>query len=463
MSKTTFTGYVPSLKAKHKATITEGKAIESKGGSIRYTIQGLYDGRKTFPKTVTKADFEGVYGFDAKAAEAVVIMGKKEGKRGMEYIGHKIGDTDKTGFTPDIILPTGKGGQKIGSPHIILSTGKGGQKIGSFDKLKEHLDNYNADTVGSPSPASVEPPAPSDTPFPQEPSNENFSAEVKEAFLGFGKDDDEEEEEEEKPKEQEFTVVLQEGDRLELTDIEEEDEVDSTQEEEDNGEDEAKDEKEAENTCGWDECEGQDYCLHDAGFGNCSKCGEKRGLQELFVEDDVGTCDYCLIPKRYDGEKYKTVLGACPVCRGEDGHIGCDFCDLGYCQGCFDEHIEDGEANGYDCDMEALKGKEGWGAEYKAVSAKITRPVKEEEKEEEEEEGMSTLTKVGLGAAALAVGVAVFGAEGVCVCGIDCVCDCGCAESGVCNCGESCPCDCGCGVNHWLKNPIGFPMAMEGH
>ena len=110
MPKTTFTGYVPSLKAKHKATITNGKAMESKGGSIRYTIQGEYEGRKTLPKTVTKADFEGIYGFDAKAAEDAVMA-------------------------------------------------------------------LNADTVGEPTPASVEPPAPSEKPFPQEPSNENFSAE----------------------------------------------------------------------------------------------------------------------------------------------------------------------------------------------------------------------------------------------------------------------------------------------
>ena len=72
MSKTTFLGYVPSLKEKHEATIVEGKAIESKGGSIRYTLRGEYEGRKTLPKTVSKADFEGIYGFDAKAAETEV-------------------------------------------------------------------------------------------------------------------------------------------------------------------------------------------------------------------------------------------------------------------------------------------------------------------------------------------------------------------------------------------------------
>ena len=49
---------------------------------------------------------------------------------------------------------------------------------------------------------------------------------------------------------------------------------------------------------------------------------------------------------------------------------------------------------------------------YEAVTAKVTRPVKEEPKEEEDEEGMSTLMKVGLGVGALAVGAAILGAEG---------------------------------------------------
>ena len=184
-------GYVPSLKEKHESKIVGSKAIESKGGSIRYTLQGEYEGRKTLPKTVSKADFEGVYGFDAKAAE------------------------------------------------------------------------------------------------------------VKEAF-GFGKEDEEEAE----PKTQEFTVVMQEGDKLELTDIE-----DDEPKEEDN---DSNEEKEAE----WNQ----------------------------------------------DGEN--TLDG---------GYTG--------------------------------------NAEYEAVSAKVTRPVKEEE-EEETEEGLSTLAKVGIGLGALAVGALVLGAEG---------------------------------------------------
>ena len=47
MTKTTFLGYVPSLKSKHEATIVNGRAMKSKGGSIRYLLEGEYDGRKT--------------------------------------------------------------------------------------------------------------------------------------------------------------------------------------------------------------------------------------------------------------------------------------------------------------------------------------------------------------------------------------------------------------------------------
>ena len=287
MTKTTFLGYVPSLKSKHEATIVNGRAMKSKGGSIRYLLEGEYDGRKTLPKTVSKEDFVKVYGFDAKEAEAVIISGTKGDKRESRL--HIVGDKDGDGFTPKEIRDFDT--NKLTPMETKIS--------------KRVSDNYDADTVGSPSPASVEPPAPSEKPFPQEPSNENFSAEdeeevweyhvyvsdsptddifivddardfgtqegaikaahevskdkrgkgkmvyvvaeeremdieeviyrideegdvlnaeteVKEALGLFGKKDEKEEKEE--PKTQEFTVVLQEGDKLELTDIEEEDE-----------------------------------------------------------------------------------------------------------------------------------------------------------------------------------------------------------------------------------------------
>ena len=130
----------------------------------------------------------------------------------------------------------------------------------------------------------------------------------------FG-DKDEEEAEPEEPKTQEFTVVLQEGDKLELTDIEGNEETGDDTKGENSDEDSENEEKAAEKNCG---C-GQDPCIT-------------------------------------------------------------------------------------------------YGAEYEAVQAKVTRPVKEEEKEEvkDDEEGsvdLGTIATVGaIGLGALAIG-SMFGAE----------------------------------------------------
>ena len=77
---------------------------------------------------------------------------------------HIVGDKDGDGFTPKEIRDFDT--NKLTPMETKIS--------------KRVSDNYDADTVGSPSPASVEPPAPSEKPFPQEPSNENFSAEDEE-------------------------------------------------------------------------------------------------------------------------------------------------------------------------------------------------------------------------------------------------------------------------------------------
>ncbi len=230
MTKATFTGYFPKLKAHREATVKSGKAINPKG-SIRYQIKGeCMDDEKglciSLPKMVTREDFEKVYGFDAKAAEAVIIQGKK-GKEDAVQL-HIVGIEDNTDFTPEKIVP-------------IKTMNEYGHKKLTKEIMGGHATKSNhADTVGSPSPADVEPPAPSEKPFPQEPSNENFSAEteVKEAFGLFG-DKDEEKEEEKEPETQEFTVVLQEGDKLELTDVEET----ADAKDEDEGADEENEEK----------------------------------------------------------------------------------------------------------------------------------------------------------------------------------------------------------------------------
>ena len=412
MTKTTFLGYVPSLKSKHEATIVNGRAMKSKGGSIRYLLEGEYDGRKTLPKTVSKEDFVKVYGFDAKEAESVVILGKNEDSDEGVMLGHAVGKEDKTGFTPTKIA-TG------GSVALI-----------------EQTDNHQAETVvGSPSPADVEPPAPSEKPFPQEPSNENFSAdyqtpaysdesityydslskdeleaieqeiglsgkiavlnhitkhklydesEVKEALGLFGKKEEEEKEESDEPKTQEFTVVLQEGDKLELTDIpeEKEEEVSEENEEEQAAPDDENTEKEAESpktrtfvvssvdyeTDGEEVDLPQDFTFVldiDGPFG----IGDTTDMQEIADEivDDISD---------------------------ETGFLVSGFY--------FQEKMPDGTL--VDLDAET----------YEAVQAKVTRPVKEDENEDEEEsdeEGLSTGAKVALGVGALAAGVALFGAE----------------------------------------------------
>ncbi len=311
MTKATFTGYFPKLKAHREATVKSGKAINPKG-SIRYQIKGeCMDDEKglciSLPKMVTREDFENVYGFDAKEAESAIILGDDKEGNPVGYI-HVVGYEDKRGVTPTEI-------------HTGTSELSPKEMVKALGGIEGDFDDKEADTVGNPSPADVEPPAPSEKPFPQEPSNENFSAEidsdielklhpdvnmwdedgegldiseekekkiiedfrdemdeevaerindedyeldldeedyekyggadgnfiidveavvpeVKEAFGLFG-DKDEEEAEPEEPKTQEFTVVLQEGDKLELTDVEET----ADTKDEDEGADEENEEK----------------------------------------------------------------------------------------------------------------------------------------------------------------------------------------------------------------------------
>jgi len=575
-----FLGYVPSLKEKHEATIVEGKAIVSKGGSIRYTLRGEYNGRKTLPKTVSKADFEGVYGFDAKAAESVIILGfTEDGEQKVK--GHMIGKKEKDGFIPEHIQPI----EHNLSQHKNLSGFNFTNHAESYeddgwhedmtdaeleqmldeqmDAMKQYklrpckvcgsifigpedpsegmliacddcgsefniggettLDAKDADTVGSPSPASVEPPAPSDTPFPQEPSNENFSAdvemvqcedpscdemmgideglsyggfsyceycydqvmmderqndveddydvEVKEAF-GFGKDDAEPEEE--KPKEQEFTVVLQEGDKLELTDIEEDDTEVGEPKEEDNTEDEENEEKEAE----MDDCFTDEELLHNARIDieRQIKNGTMYAIGGEPEPFDDGENFYTIVnlyaQYHKDEDKAEKILWEMfreeyPQYLGtEQGKLNAEheegtrtfkITDIWYdtydeeaegMQGIKPFHDKHGYKQSHDqpdpSEMTIILDEdEGWGdrdldmelgdaisdesgfcvyhynwdevkeaENYEAVSAKVTRPVKEEEDEESEDgEGMSTLAKVGLGVGALAVGAAILGAE----------------------------------------------------
>ena len=426
MTKTTFLGYVPSLKSKHEATIVNGRAMKSKGGSIRYLLEGEYDGRKTLPKTVSKEDFVKVYGFDAKEAEAVIVSGSKGGEPIVRA--HKIGQEEKDGFIPSAIAPIMKPQEDIPEDG------------------KEFYENH-ADTVGSPSPADVEPPAPSEKPFPQEPSNENFSAdyqtpaysdesityydslskdeleaieqeiglsgkiavlnhitkhklydesEVKEALGLFGKKEEEEEKEEsDEPKTQEFTVVLQEGDKLELTDIEEEE-----NEEEQAAPDDENTEKEPETVENEEKEADEDmvertFFITDAWYDTYDETDEdsfedqygyKQSDEQPKFEDDDLTLTIDAYPQEGYGELSDSLADALSNSTGF-GVYHFDFVEI----------MPDGSKK-----------------VLEAVQAKVTRPVKEDETEDEEEsdeEGLSTGAKVALGVGALAAGVALFGAE----------------------------------------------------
>ena len=66
MRMATMRMYCPSLKKNVKATITDGKQVASKGGSLRNILYGEYEGRKCLPKTV-KAEVFAQHGFAAES------------------------------------------------------------------------------------------------------------------------------------------------------------------------------------------------------------------------------------------------------------------------------------------------------------------------------------------------------------------------------------------------------------
>lgn len=179
--------YCPSLKKKVEATIVDGKYVTSKGGSKRRVLYGEYNGKKCLPKTV-KADVFAEYGFSAEeslvgspsppsplddAPEAVYIKGNKDhnGVKNPQAIYHQVGKEDEEGFETTEIIPIEN---KEDASRVIS------REMHKDGRIIHNVLPKRADTVGNPSPASVEPPAPSETPFPQEPSNENFSAECEE-------------------------------------------------------------------------------------------------------------------------------------------------------------------------------------------------------------------------------------------------------------------------------------------
>ena len=82
MNMTTMRMYCPSLKENVEATITDGKQVASKGGSLRNIIYGEFEGRKCLPKTV-KADVFAQHGF---AAEYEDVMKDIENLSDDDYV-----------------------------------------------------------------------------------------------------------------------------------------------------------------------------------------------------------------------------------------------------------------------------------------------------------------------------------------------------------------------------------------
>ena len=96
--------YCPSLKKNVEATITDGKRVASKGGSLRNILYGEYEGRKCLPKTV-KAEVFAQHGFAAEfhlkedftegIDDDMIAIHNEKGKRvGMVSVENAGGDDD---------------------------------------------------------------------------------------------------------------------------------------------------------------------------------------------------------------------------------------------------------------------------------------------------------------------------------------------------------------------------------
>lgn len=131
MNMTTMRMYCPSLKENVEATITDGKQVASKGGSLRNIIYGEFEGKKCLPKTV-KADVFAQHGFKA---ESVIIHGEKEGRK-TKPVAHKVGIEEKDGFVPNRInIPS-----TMNPPYTVETSSL---KTGVFENHAENSEKMN--------------------------------------------------------------------------------------------------------------------------------------------------------------------------------------------------------------------------------------------------------------------------------------------------------------------------------
>jgi len=135
--------YCPSLKENVEATITDGKQVASKGGSLRNILYGEYEGRKCLPKTV-KAEVFAQHGFAAESK--------------FDKLSHEIAEEyEEKGKTPEEAKEIGDataakiGFKKYGKKRMEQKSLKGKEAEDDDDDDDEELeyDVYVSDSPDS--------------------------------------------------------------------------------------------------------------------------------------------------------------------------------------------------------------------------------------------------------------------------------------------------------------------------
>ena len=138
--------YCPSLKENVEATITDGKQVASKGGSLRNILYGEYEGRKCLPKTV-KAEVFAQHGFAAES--------------NFDKLSHEIAEEyEEKGKTPEEAQEIGDataakiGRMKYGKKGMERKSLKGKEAETFEDDEEEEEEDWEYDVYVSDSPDS---------------------------------------------------------------------------------------------------------------------------------------------------------------------------------------------------------------------------------------------------------------------------------------------------------------------
>jgi ribosomal protein L37AE/L43A len=163
--------YSPSHKKKVMAEVVEGYAQNSKGGTPRLALKGLFEGKKTLPKKVDVKTFE-KYGFNAEQTIAAFHA---------ESVGEPLPESpleDAPSDTPSPVEPTNA--NFSGEEEGVCPSCGGETYISTWENCSECGKEWGAEDSPSPSGPSEEPEPAEAT--GSEPSNENFSAEYEEVM-----------------------------------------------------------------------------------------------------------------------------------------------------------------------------------------------------------------------------------------------------------------------------------------